>query len=182
MDRDKKIDRIVRDWEARGFKPGGLDSEEMRGIAAIALDALEGPEEWASDEAIPNAQDAVYDDRQIEWHRQYESEHDGDVWTATLYHTEFQNRVGTVYEHPVELTDRTHGARVDPKTQAYLQVLAHTAQVLDNATDALTKTGKTYREKRGFTSGLCRTVEAQAEQTGHAATTIKELLKEADAE
>jgi hypothetical protein len=29
---------------------------------------------------------------------------------------------------------------------------------------------------------LCRTVEAQAEQTGHAATTIKELLKEADTE
>jgi hypothetical protein len=42
MERDKQIDRIVRGWEASGFKPG-LDSEEMRAIAAIALDAADGP-------------------------------------------------------------------------------------------------------------------------------------------
>jgi hypothetical protein len=179
MERSKQIDRIVRGWEARGFKPG-LDSEEMRGIAEIALEALSGPEEWEPGDTIPAPQHTVYDDRQIQWHRQFDTEHDSDVWTATVLHTDFQNQVGTVFERPVETTDRTNGPHVDGQARAYLQVLAHTADVLDAATEALAKTGQTYRQKRGFTSGLCRTVEAQAEQTGHASTTIKELIKEAE--
>jgi hypothetical protein len=180
MDRDKKIDRIVRGWEARGFQPG-LDSEEMRGIAAIALDAAEGPEEWVPGETIPAELNHVYDDRQIQWVRQVDGDGDAtDEWTATLRHTELQDHVGTVYERPVEVADRTHGAQVDGQARAYLQVLAHTADVLDAATEALAKTGQTYRQKRGFTAGLCRTAEGQAEETAHASTIIKELLKEAE--
>jgi hypothetical protein len=102
------------------------------------------------------------------------------VWIATVRHDEFQNLVGTVFERPVETTDRTHGPRADGQARAYLQVLAHTTDVLDSATDALAKTGRAYRDKRGFTSGLCRTAEVAAEQTGHASATIKELIKEAE--
>lgn len=177
MDRDKKIDRIVRSWEARWFKTG-LDNEEMRGIAAIALDAAEGPEEWGADEKITH--DTVYDDRQIQWTRQFDAERDCEVWIAAVPHTDFQNQVGTVYERPVEPIDRALALGADSKALAYLQVLAHTADVLDAATDALTKTGKAYRDKRGFTAGLCRIAESQAELTSHASTTIKELVKEAE--
>lgn len=182
MDRDKKIDRIVRGWYDTQTRTGlqfGLDRDTLAAMASLALDAADGPEEWEPGETIPTTQHTVYDNRWIQWERA-SIESDGDAWSATLTDADFQNQVGTVYERPAVQGDRTHGPRVDGKALAYLQVLAHAADVLDAATDALAKTGRTYRDKRGFTAGLCREVENQAELTGHASTTIKELIKEAE--
>jgi hypothetical protein len=107
MDRDKKIERIIRGWKARQEWQGmyfGPDQDTLRQMAMIAATEVEGPEEWDLGETIPDTQMAVYDSRKVKWERGHHEESDVEVWAAMLRVPELQGYVGTVYEAPVEPT------------------------------------------------------------------------------
>jgi hypothetical protein len=123
MDRDKKIERIIRGWKARQEWQGmyfGPDQDTLRQMAMIAATEVEGPEEWDVGETIPDTQMAVYDSRKVKWERGHHEESDVEVWAAMLRVPELQGYVGTVYERPIEQatrsrTNRTHAP--ERKTQ-----------------------------------------------------------------
>lgn len=109
---DRKVQRVLASWAARGWAIG-VDDGEQQELARIAVAAVDQLQTWDEPDNPPRGVDKVLDERALRWVRDV-SPRGNAVWICYVGEDELTDMVGPV----TEVTDQEHEEA--PRDKAWL--------------------------------------------------------------